>query len=46
MTEKNELVPDKTPDLVISFGAFAMYFFEEEMLVALKEALRFQKSYR
>ena len=44
MTEKNELVPDNTQDLVISFGAFAMYLFKEEMVVALKEALRFQKS--
>ena len=44
MTEKNELIPDNTQDLVISFGAFAMYLFKEEMVVALKEALRFQKS--
>ena len=44
MTEKNELVPDNSKDLVISFGAFAMYLFKEEMIVALKEALRFQKN--
>ena len=42
MTTKNELIADNTQDLVISFGAFAMYLFKEEMIVALKEALRFQ----
>ena len=41
MTEKNTLVPDNSQDVVISFGAFAMYLYKEDMEVALAEALRY-----
>ena len=41
MTEKNTFVPDNSQDVVISFGAFAMYLYKEDMEVALAEALRY-----
>ena len=41
MTDKNTFVPDNSQDIVISFGAFAMYLYKEDMEVALTEALRY-----
>ena len=41
MTDKNTFVPDNSQDIVISFGAFAMYLYKEDMVVALTEALRY-----
>ena len=41
MTDKNTFVSDSSQDIVISFGAFAMYLYKEDMEVALKEALRY-----
>ena len=41
MTEKNTFLPDNSQDVVISFGAFAMYLYKEDMEVALAEALRY-----
>ena len=41
MTDKNTFVPDNSQDIVISFGAFAMYLHKEDMVVALTEALRY-----
>ena len=40
MTEKNNFVPDNSQDIVISFGAFAMYLYKDDMELALIEALR------
>ena len=40
MTEKNNAVPDNSQDVVISFGAFAMYLYKSDMELALIEALR------
>ena len=44
MTQKNEFLPDNSQSHVISFGAFAMYLYEDEMEVALQEAIRITKS--
>ena len=42
MTEKNNFVPDNnSQDIVISFGAFAMYLYKDDMELALIEALRY-----
>ena len=40
MTDKNNFVPDNSQDIVISFGAFAMYLYKDDMELALIEALR------
>ena len=40
MTEKNTFVPDNSQDIVLSYGAFAMYLYKDDMEVALTEALR------
>ena len=40
MTEKNSAVSDNSQDVVISFGAFAMYLYKADMELALIEALR------
>jgi ubiquinone/menaquinone biosynthesis C-methylase UbiE len=44
MTEKNNAVPDNSQDVVISFGAFAMYLYKSDMELALIEALRYLHS--
>ena len=41
MTEKNNFVSDNSQDIVISFGAFAMYLYKDDMELALIEALRY-----
>ena len=41
MTDKNTFVTDNSQNIVISFGAFAMYLYKEDMEVALTEALRY-----
>ena len=41
MTDKNTFVPDNSQDIVISFGAFAMYLYKEDMELGLTEALRY-----
>jgi ubiquinone/menaquinone biosynthesis C-methylase UbiE len=43
MTEKNDNISDNSKDHVISFGAMAMYLYIEQMLTAIKEALRISK---
>lgn len=44
MTETNDLIGDQSQDIVVSFGAFAMYLYEDDMELALQEALRVAKS--
>ena len=44
MSEKNNAVPDNSQDVVISFGAFAMYLYKSDMELALIEALRYLHS--
>ena len=41
MTVKNNFVSDNSQDIVISFGAFAMYLYKDDMELALIEALRY-----
>ena len=41
MTDKNNFVSDNSQDIVISFGAFAMYLYKDDMELALIEALRY-----
>ena len=41
MTDKNNFVTENTQDIVISFGAFAMYLYKDDMELALIEALRY-----
>ena len=43
MTQKNEFLADSSQDHVVSFGAFAMYLYEDQMEVALQEAIRITK---
>ena len=43
MTQKNDFLPDNSQDHVVSFGAFAMYLYEDEMEIALQEAIRITK---
>ena len=43
MTDKNDNIADNSKDHVISFGAMAMYLYKEQMLTAIKEALRISK---
>lgn len=43
MTEQDDGVQDESQDVVLSFGAFAMYLYREDMEIALKEALRMAK---
>ena len=40
MTKKHNLIPNDSKDHVISIGALAMYLYEEEMKIALHEAIR------
>lgn len=40
MTQKNDYTLNDSKDHVISFGAFAMYLYREEMKKALEEAIR------
>ena len=43
MTQKNDFLSDSSQDHVVSFGAFAMYLYEQEIEVALQEAIRITK---
>ena len=43
MPQKHYEIPNGSKDHVISFGAFAMYLYEDEMKIALKEAIRIAK---
>ena len=45
MTEKNNFVVDNSQDIVISFGAFAMYLYKDDMELALIEALRYHSQF-
>ena len=42
MTERHN-IPSNSQDHVISVGALGMYLFKEEMLIAIKEAVRMTK---
>ena len=43
MTQKYEFLSHNSQDHVISFGAFAMYLYKDEMETSLQEALRIVK---
>ena len=43
MTQKHDLIPNDSIDHVISFGALAMYLYEDEMKITLEEAIRVTK---